>query len=58
MHWMQRERKRNLDQVSKWVGETPPREIDRDALIHKAILVLGCSRLRAIEYIKEVLGDE
>lgn len=57
MHWMQRERLKNLDKIREWVGKTSPEKIDRLALTRKAVLVLGCTRQRAIEYIQEVLGD-
>jgi hypothetical protein len=58
----QQDRLDNLGRVKEWVKEETDKgiksvEIDRIALVKKAVLVLGCTRATAIEYIKEVLGE-
>jgi hypothetical protein len=57
VHWTQRERLRNLDTIRKWTDAAESETIDRDALIHKCVLVLGCTRQKAEEYVKDVLGE-
>jgi len=55
---MQRARKKNLDTIGGWVKDVQPSRIDRQALARKAMLVMGCSREKAHEYIRIILGDE
>lgn len=58
VHWMQRERLKNLNQIQSWLKMVPKdKKIDRDALIRKCVLVLGCTREKAREYIKDVMGE-
>jgi len=55
---MQRARKKNLDTIGSWVKDVNPSKINRPALARKAMLVMGCSREKAHEYIRIILGDE
>jgi hypothetical protein len=57
VHWMQRERLRNLDLIRKWTEGLSKEQLDHEALIHKAILVMGCTRQKAEEYVKDVLDE-
>lgn len=59
VHWSQRERLRNLDLIRGWIkASKDPKNVDREALTHKCMLVLGCTRQKAVEYIKAVYGEE
>lgn len=56
---LQRERKHNQDLIAKWIQEGNGIEnIDRNELERKAVLVIGCTRSKAREYIKEITGEE
>ncbi len=58
VHWMQRERLKNLETIKKWIKDIPKdKQIDKDALERKSILILGCTREKAKEYINEILGE-
>ena len=52
---MQRNRRRNIVIIQKWISEMKE-PIDKEALIRKCLLVIGCSRRTAEEYVKVVLG--
>jgi hypothetical protein len=54
---MQRERLRNLDTIRTWMKDIPAEKLDRNALIHKCIMVMGCTRSKAEEYVKDVLDE-
>lgn len=55
MHWTQREKLKNLDKIREWTKGIDFGKIDRSALERKAILLLGCTRQKAREYIKDLL---
>ena len=57
-HHMQIARSRNLQLIQEWIRSVGDKPIDRDALIRKACLVLGCSKRKAIEYVNLILGEE
>ena len=52
---MQRNRKRNLIVIQKMISEMKE-PIDKDVLIRKCQLVIGCTKGKAIEYIEVILG--
>ena len=54
-HHMQRNRKRNIIIVQKMIQEMKE-PIDKDVLIRKCQLVIGCTKNKAIEYIEVILG--
>jgi len=54
-HHMQRNRKRNIIAVQKMISDMKE-PIDKDVLIRKCQLVIGCTKGKAIEYIEVVLG--
>jgi hypothetical protein len=57
MHWTQREKLKNLDKIREWTKGVDFGKIDRMALERKAILLLGCTRQKAREYIKDLLEE-
>jgi hypothetical protein len=57
MHWTQREKLKNLDKIRSWINGVDPEKIDIQALERRSTLTLGCTRQKAKEYIKEILGE-
>jgi len=54
-HHMQRNRKRNIIIIQKMMSEMEE-PIDKDVLIRKCQLVIGCTKNKAIEYIEVIIG--
>jgi len=54
-HHMQRNRKRNLIVIQKMISEMKE-PIDKENLLRKCQLVIGCTKRTAIEYVELVLG--
>ncbi len=53
----QRYRQENIIKVSKWVKEAGGTDkINTSELVRKCILILGCTRERALEYIFAATG--
>ena len=59
-NYLQRARAENIHQIQEWIRQAktdnPDGFISVDLIIRKAMLVLGCSRRTALEYI-ELIGD-
>ena len=56
-HHMQETRKENLQKIMGWdeaQGEHPNRKI----LLRKTMIVIGCTRSTAIEYLSVILDEE
>jgi len=54
-HHMQRNRKRNIIVIQKMI-EGMDEPIDKDFLIRKCCLVIGCTKRKAIEYVELIIG--
>ena len=58
-HHMQIARHANLVRIQDWIKESGGvAAIDREALIRKCLLVIGCSRKTALDYLDVILGGE
>ena len=65
-HHMQRARQKNISLIQQWIKEASEQakkeekefKIDLDSLMRKACLVIGCTRRKAIEYIKVIYGED
>lgn len=58
-HHMQVAKQMNQDLVRKWISEAGGIEkINVKALLRKCELVIGCSKVKGIEYIEAVTGKD
>jgi hypothetical protein len=59
-NYLQRARAENIHQIQEWIRQAKTENkgghVSVEALIRKSMLVLGCSKRTALEYI-ELIGD-
>ena len=54
-HHKQQIRSGNIQLIQSWISNIPKDQIDHEQLIRKAMLVIGCTRKKAEEYL-DVIG--
>jgi len=54
-HHMQRNRKRNIIAIQKMISKMKE-PIDKEDLLRRCQLVIGCTKRKAVEYVELILG--